>query len=164
MVSNRCLMIHLNVVWSREPVKQHDVNIGVVMMALTAHKSLPLVRLKRAFANHYQYVQTPLMVDSHQTSYVRWPERWWFLKEQDLTRLSWFPLVAICTRLEFISKFDQRLSNWCPLLSWFKFRYQLIGKHKTVVFKCLQINKLPVQAYIVPHTIFIPHPPKLPTK
>lgn len=29
-------------------VEKHDVNIGVVMMALTAHKSLPLVRLKRA--------------------------------------------------------------------------------------------------------------------
>lgn len=72
-------------------VEQHDVNIGVVMVALTAHKSLPLVRLKRAFANYYQYVQTPLMVDSHQTSFVRWLERWWFLKEQDLTRQVGFP-------------------------------------------------------------------------
>lgn len=82
------------------------------MVALTAHKSLPLVRLKRAFANDYQYVRTPLMVDSHQTPYVRWPERWWILKEQDLTyKTSWFPLVAICMRLKFISKFDQRLSN-----------------------------------------------------
>lgn len=82
------------------------------MMALTAHKSLPLVRLKRAFANYYQYVRTPLMVDSHQISYVRWPEHWWFLKEQDLTRLCWSaPLVAICMRLKFLSKFDQRLSN-----------------------------------------------------
>lgn len=61
------------------------------MMAPTAHKSLPLVRLKRAFAIYDQYVRTPLMVDSHQTSFVRWPERWWILKEQDLTRQVGFP-------------------------------------------------------------------------
>lgn len=81
------------------------------MMALTAHKSLPLVRLKRAFANDYQYVRTPLMVDSHRTSFARWPERWWFLKEQDLLRQVGFPVVAICMLLKFISKSDQRLSN-----------------------------------------------------
>lgn len=41
MVSNRCLMIHLNVVWSKswEPVEQHDVKKGVIMMALTAKSS-----------------------------------------------------------------------------------------------------------------------------